>query len=98
LSAGGGVLASDQPLRERRLRAPVGLLGAGDHQQPGGVTVEPMHNARALGLAARELWREQLGERLLAMPARGVHDDARALVHDDQVLVAVGDREGLAAA
>ncbi len=37
---------------ERRLQQPVRLLAAGDHEQARGVAVEPVHDPRALGLAA----------------------------------------------
>src|SRR6516164_3346185 len=88
------VFALDLPPPERRLQAPVSPLGAGDHEQARGIAVEPVDDARALGIASCGAGREQLGERALAVPARRVHDHARALVHHQQVLVLVGDPEG----
>ena len=83
----------------------MGLLGARDDEQTGGVAVEAVHDAGALGVAAGGgggsgrrggTLDEQLGERVLAVALGWVHDDAGGLVDDEQVLVLVGDREGLA--
>ena len=76
---------------------------ARDDEQAGGVAVEPVHDPGPRGVPAgrrrRALARgdsgaSMLGERVLAVAARGVHDEARALVDHEQVLVLVGDREG----
>ena len=87
------VFALDLPRGERLLQQPVGLLGAGDHEQARGVAVEAVHDAGALRIAARGDAGEQLRERALAVPPRGVHHEAGGLVDDEQVLVFVGDRE-----
>ena len=69
-------------------------VGAGEDQQARRVAVEPVHEAGALGIvAAGDLARERLHERARAVAARRVDDDARRLVHDEQVLVLVGDAE-----
>ncbi len=46
-----------------------------------------MPAARGSRLPPRGDAGEQLGERALAVPARGVHDEAGGLVDDEQVLV-----------
>ena len=83
------VLALDPPLGERALQAPVDLLVARHHEQARGAAVEAVHDAGALGvpagLVARQHRCEQLGERVLAVAARGVHDEAGSLVDDEQV-------------
>jgi hypothetical protein len=93
----GDVFALDVPRGERPLEQAVDLLRAGYDQQAGGVAVQAMHDARSIGIAAHPPATggvdEQLGERALAVPARGVHDEAGGLVDDEQVLVLVGDLE-----
>ena len=79
--------------RERALQQPVGLLGARDDEQTGGVAIQAVHDPRALRLPAGGDAGEQLRERALAVPASGVHDEAGGLVDDEQVLVFVDDRE-----
>ena len=90
------VFALDLATRERLLQRRVRLLGARDDEQPGGVAVEAVDDAGALGVAAGGAVREQLRERVLAMALGGMHDDAGRLVDDEQVLVLVGDAKGLA--
>ena len=88
------VLAQDPARLELRLERRVGRLGAGDDEQPGRVAVEPVDQPGAPWLApggAAVL--ERLGERARAVPARRVHDDARRLVDDEEVLVLPDDVE-----
>ncbi len=81
-------------LGQQPLERAVRLVGLGDHEQPGGVAVETMHDPRAPRLAAIGAdVRESLRERPGAVAASRVHDDAGRLVDDQQVLVLVGDRE-----
>ena len=70
------------------------VVAAREHEQPGRVAVEPVHDARALGVRpAGDAARERLHERALARALARVDDDARRLVDHEQVLVLVGDRE-----
>ena len=56
------------------------------------VAVQPVHDARALGIGpARDAPRERLDERPVGVAVAGMHDDARGLVDHEQVLVLVGD-------
>src|SRR6185437_5839698 len=87
------VLAFDLARGELRLQAPERLLAARDDHQARGVLVQPVHDPGALRLAAAEKWRQQLRERVLAVPATGVHDQPRALVDHEQVLVLVDDEK-----
>ena len=90
----GEVLALELAPGELRLERRVRGLRPRDDEQAGGVAVEPVHDPGPLGiLAARGAPLQRLHERALAVPARRVHDDARRLVHDDQVLVLPGDPE-----
>ena len=58
------VLARDLARAHHRLERAVGLVGAGHHEQPGRVLVEPVDDARPLGmLAAGRAAGQQLGER-----------------------------------
>jgi hypothetical protein len=100
----GEVLAFDLAALQRALKPRVGELRARDDEQPGGIAVEAVDDAGALRVAAGRLGRsgrrrgalrEQLGERVLAVALGGVDDDSGGLVDDEQVLVLVGDREGL---
>ncbi len=88
------VLAHDVPLRERLLQATMGLVRACDDEQTGGVAIEAMDDAGALGIGpSGDSGAEQLGERAGAMPARGVNHEAGGLVDDEQLVIFVGDRE-----
>jgi hypothetical protein len=90
----GQVLAHDPPRRERRLEAPVRRLALRHDEEPRGVAVEPVDDARPPRLPARGTARGQgLRQRRAAVPAGRVHDHAGWLVDDQQVLVLVGDRE-----
>jgi hypothetical protein len=87
------VLAYDLPPAEHPLEAPVDVVRAGDDQQPRRVAVQPVDDAGPLGLvAARDrVGREPMDERAARVPGRGVDDDARRLVDNEQVLVLVRD-------
>src|SRR5947208_4476827 len=87
------VLALDQPSPERLLQPAMNILRARDDEQARGVAVEPVDDPRSLGLSPRHTARQQLGERVLAVSARRMHDQAGGLVDDEQVLVLVCDRE-----
>ena len=66
-------------------------------RSPERVAVEPVDDARALGLlAALDLAGEQpVDDRAVRVAGRRVDDDAGRLVHDQQVLVLVGDAQAL---
>ena len=69
----------------------MGLLRAGDDEQAGGVAVEPVDDAGSLLLPTRGAVRQHaVDEGARVLPGGGVDDDARGLVHDEQVLVRVG--------
>ena len=88
------VLAAHRPRRERRLQRAVHLLRLRDDEQARRLAVQAMDDPGARGvLAASDAARERLRERALPVPAGGVHDDARRLVDDDEVLVLVRDVE-----
>jgi hypothetical protein len=84
----------DEPRGDRLAQQPVGLLGAGDDEQAGGVAVETMHDAGTLGVTAGGGAGKQLGEGALTVATGRVHDEAGWLVDDQEVLVAVDHREG----
>ncbi len=71
----------------------VGGLGPGDDEQSRGVLVETVDDARSVGVAARGLAGQGLGERSLLVAPAGVHDEPRRLVDDQQLLVLVDDRD-----
>ncbi len=88
------VLARDLARGELRLQRAVHVVVLGDDQQPARVAVQAMDDPRPPGLlAAAGAPGQRLRERALAMPARRVHDDARGLVDDDQMLVLQSDGE-----
>jgi hypothetical protein len=74
------VLALDPSGGKRGLQSRVGLLGAGHDEQPGGVLVQPVNDARAIRITPGRALCQKLGERGLAMPARRVDDQAGPLV------------------
>jgi hypothetical protein len=82
------------PAGELLLQRAVGDLRPRDHEQPRGVTVQPVHDPRPAGvLAAGRPPGERLGQRARPVAARRVHHDPRGLVDDDQVRVLVQHRE-----
>src|SRR4051794_31233313 len=88
------VLAGDVARPQCGLQRGVRRLVAGEHEQPRGVAVEPVHDARAVRVrAAGHAALQRLYERALGVALARMYDDARGLVDDDQVLVLVGDRE-----
>ena len=88
------VLAHDLARCERGLQPAMGLLALGNHQQPGGVLVEPVNDARAPRLAARgAVASQRLREGAVAVWAGWVHDDPRGLGDDDQLVVLVSDHQ-----
>ena len=87
-------------LRGQRL---VGAVVLGRHHQPGGVLVEPVHDARPLypadaGKAAAAMRDQRVDQRAGLMARGGMHHKALGLVDDDDVVVLVDDfeRDGLA--
>ena len=71
----------------------VGLLGLRDHQQPRRVAVEPVHDAGALGIGPPRPGRAGRRRASARVPGSGVVDEARRLVHHEQVGVLVDDLE-----
>src|SRR6218665_436342 len=72
------VLALDLALADRLLQRGVDGLGAGEHEQAGGVAVEAVDDARALWLgSSSELAGEELDQRALGDAGSGVHDHSR---------------------
>ena len=71
------------------------LVRARDDEQARRVAVEPVDDSRPLRLlAARDRVAEQpVDERPARVAGRRMHDDARRLVDDEQVLVLVGDAQ-----
>ncbi len=82
-------------LAECLLEHAVGALALGDHHQPGGVGVQPVHDALAFGGPAgghRMPGGEQAAEHGGPRPAgRGMRRDAARLVHHRDVVVLVDD-------
>jgi hypothetical protein len=82
------VVALDRAVPHERLQPPVRFLRARDDHQPGGVAVEPVHDPRPVRVAARDVVPEEaVHERPGPVAGRGVHDDSRGLVDDEEVLV-----------
>src|SRR5919204_257306 len=70
---------------DERQQTLVRLLGTGDDHQARRVPVEPVHDARPLGIAAREPAEQPVHERPAQMTRRGMHDDALRLFPDPPV-------------
>ena len=87
------VLAGDVAALELVSQVTVGGLGPGDDEQPRRVLVETVDDARPVGVAARGLPGQRLGERALLMAPARVHDESRRLVDDQQLVVLVGNRD-----
>ena len=66
---------------------------AGDDEQPRRVAVEAVHDPGPALVAPGGDAGERLRQRPRRVPARGMDDDARGLVDDEQVVVLVADRE-----
>ena len=76
-------------LRGQRL---VRLVVLGDHHQPGGVLVEPVHDARPLdaadaGKAGAAMGDQRVDQRAGLVAGGRMHDQAFRLVDDDDVVV-----------
>jgi len=79
---------------EQALQAAVRLLGAGNDQEAGGVAVEPMDDARPLGLrTSADATEQTLHQRAARMPRRRVNDEPSRLVDHQDVLVLVRESE-----
>ena len=88
------VLAGQRTAPDESLQPLVGLVRARDDEKPRGVPVDAVDDPGpvllpALGACGRECLRE----RAARVTGCRVHDDAGGLVHDEEVLVGVGDRE-----
>ena len=83
------VFADQLPPAQHPLQTPVGLLRACDNEQAGGVPVQAMDDARPFRLSSTRdrAAQEAVDERPAGMPCRRVDDDARRLVHHEEVLV-----------
>src|SRR6185503_11935794 len=78
----------DPSLANRVREAHVRLVGARDDEQPGRVAVEAVDEPRPLGVSTRRAEREKaVRERCSTVRPRGMCDQARRLVDDEQVLV-----------
>ena len=77
------------------LEAPVRLRRARDDEEARRVAIEAVHDARPVRLlpALDVVGEQPVHERSLRVPGRGMHDDARGLVDDEEMLVLVRDRE-----
>ena len=86
------VLARQRPRLHQLLQPPVRLGRARDHEQPRGVAVEPVDDPRAFRVVPTlDVVREQpVDERAPRVARRGMDDEPRRLVDDEQVLVLVG--------
>ena len=65
------------------------VLGPGDNEEPGCVAIEPMDDARPIGIiSTSSTERQELPrERPRALACARVHRQPSGLVHDEQVLV-----------
>jgi hypothetical protein len=88
-----GVAPLDPALPDRVREAAVRLLRAGGREKPRGVAIEAMDDARSIRVASGGAEREKpLRQRAASTLARGMDDQTGRLVHDEQVLVLVGDQ------
>jgi hypothetical protein len=73
----------------------VRLLRARDDEEPGRIAVEPMDDSGALGLlpARHRVAKEAVDQRAAGVPRGRMDDDARRLVHDQEMLVLEGDAQ-----
>ncbi len=65
--------------------------------RPGGVAIEPVHQARTAGASLAQLGaarHQRVDQRVVPVTRRRVHHEAGRLVDDEQVLVLVDDGEG----
>ena len=91
------VLAHEPTSTQEPLEPTMGLVRPGHDEQARGVTVQPVDDSRPLRLSASldRLLEQALDERAVGMAGRRMDDDPRRLVHDQQVLVLVGDSKAL---
>src|SRR6478609_8264380 len=88
------VLARQRPTTHKPLQPRAGLVRTRDDEQPRGVAVEAVDDSGPFLLPALgPRGRERLRERAARVTGSREHDDACGLVHDEEVLVGVGDRE-----
>ena len=90
--AGAAVIGE---LRGQRLVRPVVLR---HHHQPGGVLVEPVHDARAADAAdprqaGAAMGDQRIDQRAGLVAGAGMHDEALGLVDDNDVVILVDDIE-----
>ncbi len=89
------VLAANLAVDDGLLQAAERLIGAREHEEAAGVAVQAMHNAGALGWAARGLPGQQLHQRGAAVPGCRVHHHAGGLVDDQDCVIPIERRHAL---
>lgn len=90
------VAALELALPHEVLEPAVRLFASRDDEEAGRVTVEPVDDARSLGLAAgRSMRGERLDERARRATRPGMHDQPGGLVHHQKVLILVGDPQAV---
>jgi hypothetical protein len=88
------VLARKRAAPHESLQPLVRPVRACDDEQAGGVAVEAVDDARPILLPTRRSRGGQsVSKRAAGVPRRGMDDDARGLVHDEEVLVCERHRE-----
>ena len=88
------VLAGQCPAPEEALQPLVGPMRPRDDEQARRVAVEAVDDAGAVRLPTRRACGcERMREGAGGMAGRGMDDDSRGLVHDEKMLVRIGDRE-----
>ena len=89
------IFPHELPAAQEALQPAMGLVGAGDDEEPRGVAVESMDDPRPRRIApARDGVREEsVDERAVRVPGRRVDDDAGRLVDDEEILVLVHDAQ-----
>ena len=86
-------MALDRTALHQLLEKLVGLFRAGDDEQAGGVSVEPVDDPRPILLSARRAADEAVDERAAPVAGSRMDDDPGRLVDHEQMLVLVGNPE-----
>ena len=88
------VLAGQGPSSHQPLQPLVGLVRARNDEQSRRVSVEAVHDPGAVLLpTCRPRSCERVRKRAAGVSRSGMDNDPRGLVHDEEVVVRVGDRE-----
>ena len=91
------VATRHHPLLQLAGKRAMRLVIARDHDQPGGVAVEPVDDPRTLGAADRRpagsAGQQPMNQRAGGMPGSRVHHQPCRLVDDDQVVILVEHAE-----